>query len=113
MAFSFEKLLVYQKAVDFADKICDRTERFERGYRFLADQLNRAAVSTSNEAHRPRLGPFVILATISPIDGHSVASRRSRRRSHANRRAGVNTNRASGRPPPLEKGTPPHMLANI
>ena len=38
MAFSFEKLLVYQKAVDFADKICDHTEQFERGYGFLADQ---------------------------------------------------------------------------
>ena len=48
MAFSFEKLLVYQKAVDFADIICDHTEQFERGYGFLADQLNRAALSISN-----------------------------------------------------------------
>jgi four helix bundle protein len=48
MAFSFEKLLVYQKAVDFADIICDQTEQFERGYGFLADQLNRAALSISN-----------------------------------------------------------------
>jgi four helix bundle protein len=48
VAFNFEKLIVYQKAVDFAVVICDRTERFERGYGFLADQLNRAALSISN-----------------------------------------------------------------
>ncbi len=48
MAFDFEKLIVYQKAVDFADTICDHTENFERGYGFLADQLNRAALSISN-----------------------------------------------------------------
>jgi hypothetical protein len=34
MAFSFEKLLVYQKAVDFADSILSRTEQFPRGYYF-------------------------------------------------------------------------------
>jgi four helix bundle protein len=45
MAFAFEKLLVYQKSVDFADEICRRTERFTRGYGFLVDQLNRAALS--------------------------------------------------------------------
>lgn len=45
MAFAFEKLLVYQKAVDFADLICARSETFPRGYGFLADQLNRAALS--------------------------------------------------------------------
>jgi four helix bundle protein len=47
MAFSFEKLLVYQKAVDFADQFCERTEMFGRGYGFLALQLNRAALSIS------------------------------------------------------------------
>jgi hypothetical protein len=31
VAFAFEKLLVYQKAVDFADAICARTEQFTRG----------------------------------------------------------------------------------
>jgi hypothetical protein len=36
MAFSFEKLLVYQKAVDFADAICEKTEHFTRGYERLA-----------------------------------------------------------------------------
>jgi four helix bundle protein len=45
MAFAFEKLIVYQKAVDFADQICLRTEAFPRGYGFLVDQLNRAALS--------------------------------------------------------------------
>ncbi|HUE17452.1 MAG TPA: four helix bundle protein [Planctomycetaceae bacterium] len=45
MAFAFEKLLVYQQAVDFADQICLRTEHFPRGYGFLVDQLNRAALS--------------------------------------------------------------------
>ena len=45
MAFAFEKLVVYQKAVDFADQIAGRTEKFPRGYYFLVDQLNRAALS--------------------------------------------------------------------
>ena len=45
MAFSFEKLLVYQKSVAFADVVCTATRRFPRGYYFLADQLNRAALS--------------------------------------------------------------------
>ena len=45
MAFAFEKLVVYQKSVDFADQICAMTESFPRGYGFLADQLNRASLS--------------------------------------------------------------------
>jgi len=45
MAFAFEKLQVYQKAVAFADAICTLTKGFPRGYFFLADQLNRAALS--------------------------------------------------------------------
>ena len=47
MAFALEKLVVYQKAVDFADQVCLRSENFTRGYGFLADQLNRASVSIS------------------------------------------------------------------
>ena len=47
VAFDFEKLLVYQKALDFADQVCAHTERFQRGYGFLVDQLNRAALSIS------------------------------------------------------------------
>ena len=45
MAFAFEKLKVYQKAVDFADEVAALTEGFPRGYGFLADQLNRASLS--------------------------------------------------------------------
>lgn len=47
MAFAFEKLTVYQKAVDFADKICATTSKFPNGYYFLRDQLNRASLSIS------------------------------------------------------------------
>jgi four helix bundle protein len=45
MTFAFEKLIVYQKAVAFADAVCSLTKGFPRGYFFLADQLNRAALS--------------------------------------------------------------------
>jgi four helix bundle protein len=45
MAFTFEKLHVYQKAISFANKVCSLTRTFPRGYFFLADQLNRAALS--------------------------------------------------------------------
>jgi len=45
VAFMFENLKVYQKAVDFADHASALAERFPRGYYFLADQLNRAALS--------------------------------------------------------------------
>lgn len=45
MSFTFEKLVVYQKAVEFADASCSQTKDFPRGYFFLADQLNRAALS--------------------------------------------------------------------
>ena len=47
MTFSFERLNVYQRAVDFADQIFLITEKFPRGYSFLASQLNRAALSIS------------------------------------------------------------------
>jgi four helix bundle protein len=45
MSFAFEKLVVYQKAVTLADACCSLTKDFPRGYFFLADQLNRAALS--------------------------------------------------------------------
>jgi four helix bundle protein len=45
MPFAFEKLIVYQKAIVFADACCSLTKDFPRGYFFLADQLNRAALS--------------------------------------------------------------------
>jgi four helix bundle protein len=47
MTFAFEKLLVYQKAVAFADAVCTLTKDFPRGYFFLANQLNRAALSAA------------------------------------------------------------------
>ena len=45
MAFTFEKLIVYHKAISCADCICAITEKFPRGCGFLSDQLNRASVS--------------------------------------------------------------------
>jgi len=45
MSFAFEKLVVYQRAITFADACCTLTRNFPRGYYFLADQLNRAALS--------------------------------------------------------------------
>ncbi len=45
MAFALEKLVVYQKSIDFADQICVLTENFPRGYGFLSDQLNRTSLS--------------------------------------------------------------------
>ena len=48
MAFAFEKLLVYQKAVDFADQVCELTEQFPARYNHLADQVNRASLSIAS-----------------------------------------------------------------
>jgi four helix bundle protein len=45
MAFMFENLAVYQRAMDLAEQIATLTETFPRGYYFLTDQLNRAALS--------------------------------------------------------------------
>ena len=45
MAFIFEKLIVYQEAINFAEKVSKFTEEFPRGSYYLADQLNRAATS--------------------------------------------------------------------
>ena len=45
MAFMFERLGVYQKAVDVADRVAVLSETFPRGYASLADQMNRAARS--------------------------------------------------------------------
>jgi hypothetical protein len=35
------KLLVYQKAIDFADVVCCKTEEFSRGYGFLSEDRSR------------------------------------------------------------------------
>ena len=47
--FNFEKLEVWQKAIDFADLICNETRAFPAEERFgLTNQLRRAAVSISS-----------------------------------------------------------------
>jgi four helix bundle protein len=45
MPFAFEKLIVHQKSIDFADRVCQLTEKFPRGYGLLIDQLKLAALS--------------------------------------------------------------------
>lgn len=45
MVFMFERPEVYQKSVNFADRLLALTETFLKGYRFLVDRLNRATVS--------------------------------------------------------------------
>lgn len=45
--FIFEKLEVYQRAVDSAEKASNLTAEFPRGSGYLADQLNRASLSIS------------------------------------------------------------------
>ena len=47
MPFLFEKLEVYQKAVDLAERVSTLTSDFPRGCWYLADQLNRASLSVS------------------------------------------------------------------
>lgn len=47
MAFMFENLEVYKKAIAFADEISNLTEKFSKGNYYLTDHLNRAALSIS------------------------------------------------------------------
>ncbi len=47
MAFLFENLDVYRKAIDFADEIYELAKNFPKGNYYLTDQLNRAALSIS------------------------------------------------------------------
>jgi four helix bundle protein len=47
MNFIFENLEVYQKSVDFAEKISNLTDAFPRGNYYLVDQINRASLSVS------------------------------------------------------------------
>ena len=45
MPFLFEKLHVYQRSVDIAERLCTLAAGFPHGHRFLADQLSRASIS--------------------------------------------------------------------
>lgn len=45
MAFLFEKLDVYQKAVDFAERAISVSKEFPNGNYFIADQFKRASTS--------------------------------------------------------------------
>lgn len=47
MAFMFERLIVYQRSVDFADRVMQVAANRPRGMGFLFDQLLRAATSIS------------------------------------------------------------------
>jgi four helix bundle protein len=47
MTFIFEKLDVYQKALNFAEETCELTQHFTKGNYYLADQINRAALSVA------------------------------------------------------------------
>jgi len=47
MPFLLEDCRTYQKALVFADRVTSVTELFPRGKHYLADQLNRAALSIS------------------------------------------------------------------
>src|SRR2546423_173314 len=48
--FNFEKLEVWQKAIDFADLVYKHTRRFPADERFgLTNQMRRAAVSISSD----------------------------------------------------------------
>src|SRR3954462_13616131 len=47
--FNFEKLEVWQKSIDFADRVYTYTKAFPRDERFgLTNQMRRAAVSVSS-----------------------------------------------------------------
>jgi len=52
MGFLYEKLEVYQKAVEFAEAVFKLTDELPRGQRALADQFKRAAMSISLNKYR-------------------------------------------------------------
>ena len=79
--FNFEKLDVWQKAIDFADLIYNRTRAFPPDERFgLTNQLRRAAVSISSNiaegssrSSKGDFARFVEIATGSVIEVVSQA----------------------------------------
>jgi len=74
--FNFEKLDVWQKAIDFADLIYNQTRHFPTDERFgLTNQLRRAAVSISSNiaegssrASKTYFARFVEIATGSVFE---------------------------------------------
>jgi hypothetical protein len=63
----FENLAVYQKAVDFAVQVATLTTSFPRGYYFLTDQLNRAALAiATNLAEADSQRPIATTSSSSP-----------------------------------------------
>jgi hypothetical protein len=70
MAFTFEKLIVYQEAVDFADQITCLTGTFPRGFYFLADHLNRASLSARQLDLRNDLAGELRSVSSGPTGAH-------------------------------------------
>jgi four helix bundle protein len=79
--FNFEKLDVWQKAIDFADLVCNKTRAFPSDERFgLTNQLRRAAVSIfsnitegSSRSSKSDFARFVEIATGSVFEVVSQA----------------------------------------
>ena len=79
--FNFEKLEVWQKAIDFADLIYSETRAFPSDERFgLTNQLRRAAVSISSNiaegssrSSKSDFARFVEIATGSVFEAVSQA----------------------------------------
>ena len=75
MAFLVEKLEVYQLALDFAHRVSTVAQHFPRGHWYLADQLNRAAVSIAanlaegnGRHHRPDRRNFFYISRGSAFE---------------------------------------------
>ncbi len=79
--FNFEKLEVWQKAIDFADLVYVTTKRFPADERFgLTNQMRRAAVSISSNvaegcsrSSKPDFARFVEITTGSVFEVVSQA----------------------------------------
>ena len=80
--FNFEKLEVWQKAINFADSVYTRTRTFPETERFgLTNQMRRAVVSISSNlaegssrSSRPDFARFVEIATGSLFEVISQAT---------------------------------------
>jgi len=79
--FNFEKLEVWQKAIDFADLVYNQTRHFPADERFgLTNQMRRAAVSISSNiaegssrSSKSDFAPFIEIATGSVFETVSQA----------------------------------------